>query len=264
MPRIPDVFLKSIVFLYPSVEDARAGTSAGGSGFMVDVAGARVLITNIHVAMGGCRIMRVPLQAGGFVTLELPEANWISHADGDDVAATAIDVSPEWDLQAFQWSPIAATRDRLIELNAGVGDEIVMFGRFVTVGGQQINAPLARFGNIAMMPGELITDNRGLRVEAFLIEMRSMSGFSGSPVFIYMGPGTYRGDERMMPFYSETIGLVGLDTGHIAISNSVISAIDKQPVDHWRVAQNSGVAIVTPVWKIVDVLEELTGQTLPR
>jgi hypothetical protein len=160
--------------------------------------------------------------------------------------------------------PITATRDRVTELNAGVGDEIVMFCRFVTVCGQQINAPLARFGNIAMMPGELITDNRGLRVEAFLIEMRSMSGFSGSPVFVFMGPGTYRGDKKMMPFYTETIGLVGIDTGHIAITNSVISEIDKQPVDHWRVAQNSGVAIVTPVWKIADVLEELTGETLPR
>ncbi len=99
----------------------------------------------------------------------------------------------------------------LNELNAGVGDEVVMIGRFVAHDGRVRNAALARFGNIAMMPGEPVTDGRGMKVEAFLVEMRSLSGFSGSPAFIYMGPGTYRGDGRMMPFYSETIGLIGID-----------------------------------------------------
>lgn len=264
MPRIPDVLLKSIAFLYPSAEAAAAGSSAGGSGFVVEVGGAHVLLTNIHVASGGCRTIRVPLHAGGFTHIEFPEDDWTTHHAGDDVAATAIELDPAWDLQAFPWADLAATRDRLSELNAGVGDEVVMLGRFVTLGGHQSNQPLARFGNIAMMPGEMVRDARGLQVEAFLIEMRSLSGFSGSPVFIYMGPGTYRGDGRMMKFFEEAIGLIGIDTGHIATVTPVISKDEAQPAGPWQVEQNSGIAIASPVWKLADVLEEVTGQSLAR
>jgi len=174
MPRIPEVLLKSIAFLYPSLDAATAGTSAGGSGFVVNVGGTYVLITNIHVASGGCRTIRMPLLAGGFRAVELPEDEWTTHRSGDDVAATAIELDPEWDLRAFRWADLAATRDRLSELNAGVGDEVFMLGRFVTTGGQQSNQPLARFGNIAMMPGAMVRDARGLEVEAFLVEMRSL------------------------------------------------------------------------------------------
>jgi len=109
------------------------------------------------------------------------------------------------------------------------------------------------------MPGELVKDGRDISVEAFLVEMRSLSGFSGSPVFVYMGPGTYRGDDAktMMPFYSETIGLIGIDTGHTAIRGDVIDRRTGKPVDEsWRVEQNSGIAIVSPVWKINDVLQQ--------
>jgi hypothetical protein len=40
-----------------------------------------------------------------------------------------------------------------------------MFGRFVTTGNHPINQPLARFGDIAMMPGELIFGQRQLRAK---------------------------------------------------------------------------------------------------
>jgi hypothetical protein len=58
-----------------------------------------------------------------------------------------------------------------------------------------------------MMPGAQVEDGRGLRVEAFLTEMRSLPGFSGSPVFVYIGSGSDRGNGTMMPFYSQNIGV---------------------------------------------------------
>lgn len=255
MPRIPDVFLKSIVFLYPTEDSAMRGGSGGGSGFLVDQAGSRVLLTNIHVAFGGCRYARVPLLSGGFTSVEIPERDWVSHVDGDDVAGAIWKSNSKWDLRGFDWRLFAATRARLDELNVGVGDEIVMFGRFVTVGGVQINQPLARFGNIALMPGEKVMDARGVKVEAYLVELRSLSGFSGSPVFVYIAPATYRGEGKMMPFYQESIGLIGIDTGHISINSPVVQSDGGAT---GTVQQNSGLTIVSPVWKIADVVEELT------
>lgn len=264
MPRIPDVLLKSVVFLYSDPDAALRGDSAGASGFVVAVGGVNVLITNIHVVGGGCRTLRVPLTDGECNAVEIAEHLWTFHPDADDVAATRLELEPDWDLQALPWAAFAATKARLTELNMGVGDEVVMLGRFVTVEGQHRSQPLARFGNIAMMPGELVTDGRGMRVEAFLVEMRSLSGFSGSPVFVYMGPGTYRGDGRMMKFYEEAIGLIGIDTGHITSRRPIVAADGSASKDSGYVEENTGVAIAAPVWKIADVLETVTGQTPTR
>jgi len=127
-----------------------------------------------------------------------------------------------------------------------------------------VNQPLARFGNIALMPGEKVVDGQEESVEAFLIEMRSLSGFSGSPVFVYMAPGTFRGEGRRMPFYKEVIGLIGIDTGHISINTPVVQNVGGVPTKSGMVEQNGGTAITSPVWKNADVVEDLTGATVPR
>jgi hypothetical protein len=149
------------------------------------------------------------------------------------------------------------TRGHIIEDDRAkhVGDEVFMLGRFISHSGIKRNQPLARFGNIAMMPGELVEDGRGMRVEAFLVEMRSLSGFSGSPVFVYMGPGTYRGDAKMMPFYSETIGLMGIDTGHTEICAPVLQTGSRSETG-LRASLNTGIAVIAPIWKIREVLDE--------
>jgi hypothetical protein len=144
----------------------------------------------------------------------------------------------------------------MTELNVGVGDEVFMLGRFISQDGTQLQAPLARFGNVAMMPGPLVEDGRRLKVEAFLVEMRSLSGFSGSPVFIYIGSGTYRGNGTMMPFYSETIGLIGIDTGH----KTTVAKVYGGPAENQtelKVRLNTGVAVVAPVWKIEELLSSV-------
>jgi hypothetical protein len=183
--------------------------------------------------------------------------------------ATTVAVAPierempsEWAVSALNLPDFYPTPERMEELNIGVGDDVFMLGRFIAHSGQQRNQPLARFGNIAMMPGEKVLDGRQMRVDAFLVEMHSLPGFSGSPVFVAIGAGSYRGvygsdkQAKMMPFYSETIGLLGIDTGHKQMSHKVIDRATRQPVNEdWRVQQNSAVAIVAPYTKIGDVLE---------
>lgn len=59
----------------------------------------------------------------------------------------------------------------------------------------------------------------------------------------------------MMPFYTETIGLIGIDSGHMTVSSPVVDAEDKQ-LKALTIRQNTGVAIVVPTAKIGELLDE--------
>jgi hypothetical protein len=261
VPRIPDQLQRSIVFIYPTADAAVASEGAGGTGFLVAIQGARRpepffhLITNTHVACSEPRFLRIKTTSGEADVVRIEGTDWVNHSDGDDVAVSQLERKPHWDLDAIAWSDMAVTPGRLGELNVGVGDEVFMLGRFVAHQGKQRTQPLARFGSIAMMPGEPVVDGRGFNVEAFLVEMRSLSGFSGSPVFVHIAPGTYRGNGTMMPFYSEAIGLLGIDAGHKTLRARVVDRRAGQATD-LDVDLNTGISIVVPVWKIKQVLND--------
>ena len=263
MPRIPDQLLHSVVFFYSSEANAYDGALAGGTGFLVQLPGNadqavfRYAITNQHVVASGGTFLRFNRPSGGIEVLEIPLWKWVRHPDGDDIIVASISPDELIDsLTGFAWANFAATQERLTELNVGVGDEVFMLGRFIAHSGIQKNQPLARFGNIAMMPDERVLDGRGMRVDAYLIEMRSLSGFSGSPVFVYIAPGNYRGNGTMMPFYSETIGLIGIDTGHKLMPDTVDKPSKTEDEAGWVVKYNTGIAIVAPFWKIREVLND--------
>ncbi len=260
MPRINDTIQKSVVFLFPSEDAALKNEKAGGTGFIVDIKSddsqpsKYYLVTSSHVAiMHRNNTVRINTKQNGIEFLQINDLDWTSHPHGDDIAICKIDKKTNWDLKALVWKDLAATSPRIKELNIGVGDEIFMIGRFVAHNGINYNQPLARFGNIAMMPGNPVMDGRKLEVEAFLGEMRSISGFSGSPVFVYLAPGAYRGNKTMMPFYSETIGLIGIDTGHLEMKG-------KTSESNLITLQNSGVTIISPIWKIKETIEKAESE----
>jgi len=64
-----------------------------------------------------------------------------------------------------------------------IRDEIRLVGRLITRDGNQQNKPVVRFGHLAMMDDAIKRDGEE-RQRSFLIECRSVSGFSGSPVFV--------------------------------------------------------------------------------
>ena len=263
--RLPDQFLESVVFLYRTNEEAHASGSEGGTGFVVEIqeplpnAGAKFIITCQHVVQQSGAFVRINRKAGGVGVHHVPAHKWIQHPDGDDVAVAPLsDVDRDWALSAIPWPNGAAGRDAMRTFNVGIGDDVIMLGRFAAHTATSRNQPLARFGAIAMMPGEPVQDGRNLWVEAYLVEMRSLSGFSGSPVIVYMAPGSYRGDGRMVPFYEENYTLIGMDTGHKNLRTKILDGASNTPVrEGWIVQQNTGVSIVTPSWKIQETLDQI-------
>ena len=128
-----------------------------------------------------------------------------------------------------------------------------MLGRFVDHDGNQRNRPVVRFGHIAMLP-EPIKTPRGTTQESFLVEVLSLSGFSGSPVFAH---------PPSMLTWQQTIDyggcLLGVDWGHIGGRECIRDATRDEPdnliAEKWYVKQNSGFIGVVPAWKINETLE---------
>jgi hypothetical protein len=137
----------------------------------------------------------------------------------------------------------------------GPGDEVFMVGRFGTHEGRQRNTPVVRFGNISMMPWEPVMHPRGYTVESYLVETRSLSGFSGSPVFVYHTPHTPYPNNY--PNREQGTWLLGVDWGHLPIHEKVRWKDDRSLVDeNWIVDSNSGQMAVAPVWKLQELLDQ--------
>jgi len=171
------------------------------------------------------------------------------------------------------------------DYEVGAGSDVFMVGRFIKYDGQQQNTPSVRFGNISMMPLEPIQHPDGHMQDSFVLDMRSLPGYSGSPIFVYtytpihtafkweegqkgMWPGRGNVDPRHSP--GERFSwLLGIDWGHgregernelvrnarekPLIRNDVFRDGDDSRLN-WKVRSNTGTTNVVPAWKLYDLL----------
>jgi hypothetical protein len=195
--RIDDKFLECVVYIYPSVEAARDGKGAGGSGFLVNFprpgqdANRIFVVTNRHVIETlEAPVVRVNKVDEPFDPIATNKERWRDHPEGDDV--TALEFHQLNEEHSFRWVdfhtalPDHATED----FHVGIGDTVAMVGRLIGHDGKVRNSPIARFGTIAMMPGDKIRNSFGADQETYLVECHSVPGFSGSPVFLFLNATT--------------------------------------------------------------------------
>lgn len=264
MPRIPDNFLHCVIYMYPSEEAAKKGVAAGGTGFLISLPSLKhqggrytYAVTNSHViAEAKSPVIRLNALDTTAVTLPLQTRNWLHHPDGDDVAVALLPAFSPSEVQ-FAIVPVEQflTKETVARWDIGPGDETFMVGRFVAHDGRQRNTPSARFGNISMMPWDPVPHPRGIKQESFLVETRSLGGYSGSPVFVHIPPATHR------PNLNPTIGpmqgpwLLGIDWGHLPTFETVRESDEKTVVPQkWKVPSNSGQMAVVPAWRLRDLL----------
>ena len=276
VPRISDQILDCVVYVYPSVDDAQSGEMWGGSGFLIGLPSEIhdgwnyiYCVTNSHVVRPlRTPIVRLNTKDGGHDLIALAPDYWIHHRDGDDLAVCPIAFKNPSHYKYSYLHPALFVTEELVERhNIGAGDDVYMVGRFVNRQGQQQNTPVVRFGNISMAKPQPIRNEWGLLQESFLIETRSLGGFSGSPVFVYTTPSSY-----YPAVYGERESgtwLLGVNWGHIRNYEQVLKDHD-DPLEHklvpvnkeWKVPSNTGQAQVVPAWKLQELLDqkELTMQ----
>lgn len=269
MPRLIDWLVDAVFYLYPTAQAAEGGDPFGGTGFFAGTSDQEMhkiyAVTSSHVvraAMGNSPVVRVNRTDGGFDVLPFTAEDWIHHPDGDDIAVCPIDFDTAFRLNLYAPRAILdkfwfVDAQDIAEWNVGPGDDVFFVGRFAIHEGVLQNTPTARFGNIAMMPIEpILNPFTGIRQESFLVEARSLSGYSGSPVFIYIGPGSFRGPGLPIDAVTTTFALIGVDWGHLANLNQVLGADGKPFPDKGFVRQNSGMMGVVPAWKLRELLYE--------
>jgi len=307
MPRIPQQYLDCSIYLYDSKNSAESGEDFGGSGCLVFVTSNPIYdpasfkdgrytkvslhfpphiyaVTNKHVIEKGYSVIRLNTVDGNTGVLELDCSDWIPHPDGDDLVVAPIDLPTA----KHHYHPISVNsfvhHNKFNEYVGyygipssaiGAGDDTFMVGRFISHDGKQRNTPSLRFGSIAMLPFEKIKLESGYMQEAYLVETRSISGYSGSPVFVYRPveqktiiPADYSNPSEG-EIHSKSIAqlmgypsLLGIDCGHIRYFDDVLDASGKPHLLGWKVESNTGMAIVIPAWRLDDLLnvEELALQ----
>jgi hypothetical protein len=257
--RIGDEFLQCVVFIYPSELAAKEGKEAGGSGFLVNFPTPsehkdRVfVVTNRHVIEDlEAPVVRVNREDGPCDPIITNKDRWKVHPDRDDIAAIEFhQLNSEHSVRWVDFRtalPGHATQDFQI----GIGDTVAMLGRLIGHDGKVRNSPVARFGTIAMMPGDKIKNSFGADRETYLIECHSIPGFSGSPVFLFLNATTRSIGGHLLAGIGPW--LLGIDWYHANNLERVRDGKGEVLDNGWFVKSNTGVAGVIPTSRILQLL----------
>lgn len=266
MPRIADYFLNCVIYLYPSLEAAQESKNVGGSGFILGVRSKThpevfytYAVTNAHVINGGCPVIRLNRKDGTLDYIVKSDTEWTRHPNLDDLAISPIVLDQEKHKIDFWISDeMFLDKEKIKELDIGIGDEVFIAGRFQLVSGKLQNNPTLRFGNIAQMPNEPILRPDGIDQESYLVECHSISGFSGSPVFVTIPPFAHRPNSDSISSTWHKLFL-GIDWSHLP----VIEYVEKKDKssNKWvdnpdlRVEGNSAMMGVIPAWKLRELID---------
>ena len=118
---------------------------------------------------------------------------------------------PDSKIFVYRTVPLSmfVTDDLVAQKGIGVGDELYMAGLFTRRFGSDCNRPIVRSGIIAAMPDEPIPDSKtGLSFSAYIAEVRSIGGLSGSPVFVALGPARAHNGQITLELQFALLGVV--------------------------------------------------------
>lgn len=279
MPRIAKNLEACVFFLYGHNPMTGEIVGPGGTGFFVATC-SKVLdnifhvyaVSNRHVVQNSACI-RVNRFGSGTELHEFDPSEWV-WSEADDLAA--IDVT---DLIPYNpWSDDGALANSAVHdyqlinqarawsKDVGIGDQTVMLGLFADYTVPDRNVPVARFGFIAAVPDEKVPVSlwKGdlLARPAYLNDMRSRSGFSGSPVWVWRTPyddmnevGVNGLAQRFNP-RNTLFGLLGIHRGQFRERTAVnFVEADRPLVSGDLIEVASAMTVVVPAWEIETLLQ---------
>jgi hypothetical protein len=265
MPRIPTIITNSVIYLFSDRDAADTGEDFGGSGFLFGIgttptpASHLYAITAAHVIHDGFPVVRINLRHDSSKqerteSLPFTKDDWIIDPVND---LAVCPLPPDLNPLKFSFSVIdkrfLMSRDDFVKNDIGPGDEVVYIGRFKQHAGRFMNMPSVRFGHISMNPSEeepivYELDGEEKRQPAFLVEARSRSGYSGSPVFTL---NQHAVNNRRAVFPMFDMRLLGIDFYHL--TEDIKLSNFGQSVEY-RAEVHAGMMGVVPAWYLLDLL----------
>jgi hypothetical protein len=310
MPRLNPIFERSVFFLYST--DPNTGKRKGptGTGVLVSLEAESAeaswydthfyAVTCQHLAPRGSSIIRINTDDGKsrFIATKADDWQWLQ--GHDDLAA--IDLTERLnrtnDVISFIPKRLFATKEFIVEMELGIGEDGFMLGLFENVPGKKRNLVAGRFGNLSLLADKdtKIKQGNDSWCPSHIFDIRSRPGFSGSPVFVYRTPSgdlrdtvEYRPPPRVRHFVEGTIKsnpeadarwsvfiteaaknqfirLLGI---HTAQYKDTVTAYKVEKVqaesdaiirDGDKLHIPNSMAVVAPAWEILKLLDHPTFQ----
>jgi hypothetical protein len=269
---VPDAIRRCVVFLGIKYPDGRFEPEA--TGFLVLAGETDVLrqhlVTALHVRAALEKkiaeserstgeipelAVRMNMADGTAQSFSLKDAEWWEHPqDETDVTLTPFcfqqTLTDQFVLPLFGSIINTCTKDHLRAMGAGLGQEVAIVGLFSYHSKTSRNVPIIRTGNIAAMPNEKVYTDFGY-VEGFLVEARSISGLSGSPVFVNLSDGSiyqhFQKNDGIIDF--GRYPLLGLMQAHWELA-----APTEKRLGAIQEGLHTGIGVVIPIQKIIETL----------
>lgn len=234
------------------------------TGTKYEPSGCEYLVTAKHLVEDGKKhgdiFLRLNTKDGGKDHIRITgDWHYPKDADGFESDVAAIRFNPPHNEFIYEALPSYSLLGARHNLNVpelmhgpiGLGDQLCTVGLFSGHYGQKRNVPILQFGTIAAVPdpSEPLKDKKtGKAYEAYLVEMRSIAGLSGSPVFLLVDPEA-RAAKRITSPIVFLLGLVrsywyyNIDSQTLTTSSDIFTEV------------NVGISAVTPSQKILEILE---------
>ena len=215
-------------------------------------------VTNGHVLQSGATVIRLNKVGGGADYIETNASLW-TYSEVTDLAVFPLSLSGKTHQHLAISIDLFLDKNRLVGKAVGPGDETFVVGRFINHEGLQQNRPSVRFGTISVMPYEkdgIFNNYLGKKLEAYLVETHTISGYSGSPVFFYIPPLSKRPETRPASIQQRGPWLLGIDWGHIPIYEAVYKKPDLNNKTDYVCESTTGMMCVIPAWHLRDLLND--------
>ncbi len=202
MPRLTPAIAGAVLFLYARHPEKCPDATPVGTGFVVGFpnqnnpamgAPCHIYAVTCHHVGPRASFIRINTEGGGSRVIDTEPAEWQFLSDSDDVAA--IDITDEiasTDEYAVIRVETFVTKQIITDLELGLGEDGFMLGLFANHPGAKRNLVASRFGNVSLLADEdePVKQGNDILRPSHLFDMRSRTGFSGSPVFVYRTPSS--------------------------------------------------------------------------
>ena len=278
--RAPNEILSCVAYIYATNQQGDSDNPIG-TAFFVSVPSESLqekrhtyLVTAKHLLLKSTGLsLQYNSKGGKRKPARLPNAQqWYKHPDkGIDIAALLLDDDYEWlaDVE-YEGVPIANFAHHMDVGKydpIGIGDDLLVTGLFVSQPGDERNIPIVRAGIISAVPGDLLGDvdkngEVGPPYTAYLAELHSTGGLSGSPVFVVIGPVrmVHTGNDDLWNqaggVGTMSIGLLGVIRGHFRDPRGDPATAGALGDPGGQV--NRGIAKVTPIEFLEEILMDET------
>jgi hypothetical protein len=279
--RVEETMRKSVIFIGVETEAGfyPTGTCLVVLAYVEGKMAMPMAVTARHLfdAIPGDYVsIRMNRKVGGADTIKMEKKY---HATFQDKSIDLVLFNCHIDPTIYDVAPFHLDKDawqkQIDELGGGppqAGDEVCTIGLYATHYGLQRNEPIVRIGHVAAIPNEPVFSNFGL-AKGFLIEVHSIMGLSGSPVYWTIPPVRVAGKKIQylrIPQYILLGIFIGYHLTNIRNDQIVVPDVQsepkwqfgKEPPKGWGEEQRTGFGVVLPIAYIFAIIESEMMQSV--